>query len=304
MRIVRGVVGTVFALLILLTVASVVFNLATSDPNVPVQKLWHGKFVQADGVLTAYRRWGTSGSPVILVGGFAEPTFVWSGVGPRLAAAGHTVYALDLDGFGYSQRRGPSTLQEWSDQVQDFAQKLGLHKPVVVGHSLGAAVAVEEARRGVASRIVLLDGDALRSGGPPRLARTVLARSPYFTTAYRVLTRWDWAVRRILKGAYGPQRPRLDAREVHRWTGQFRAKGARSGLQRMAKNGIVGFDRAELRRLKVSAVVVWGARDSVDDKAAGRASARDLKAQFIEIPDAGHLSMLERPGLVASAIFP
>jgi pimeloyl-ACP methyl ester carboxylesterase len=287
-----------------LTAASLIYNAVTSDPNVPVRQLWKGKFVSADGVLTAYRQWGTKGTPIVLVGGFLEPTFVWNQVGPKLAAAGHRVYALDLDGFGYSERRGPSTLQEWSDQVQEFAKALKLRKPIVVGHSLGAAVAVEEARRRVASRIVLLDGDALRGGGPPHLLTTLLVHSPFFTTGFRVLTNWDWVVRRVLKDAYGPHGPPIDGAEVKRWTDQFRAKDARKGLQRMAKHGIVGFTRAQLRRMKVSAIVVWGSDDNVDDQDLGRATARDLDAQFVEIPDAGHLSMLERPGLVASAISP
>jgi len=303
-RIVRGLAGIVVGVVLFATVCSLAYNAVTSDPNVPVRALWHGKFVEADGVLTAYRSWGTHGTPVILVGGFLEPTFVWARVGPKLAAAGHRVYALDLDGFGYSSRRGPSTLQEWGDQVQEFARALGLRAPIVVGHSLGAAVAVEEGRRGVASRVVLLDGDALASGGAPKVVRTALAHSPYFTSAYRLLIGWNWAIRRILRSAYGPHPPKLDSAELARWTDQFRAKDARAGLRRIVENGLAGFTRAELRRLRLHAVVVWGAQDGVDAASAGRRTASDLRAQFVEIPGAGHLSMLERPGIVASAIAP
>ena len=304
MRILRGVVATLVALVIVLTAASFAYNTVTSDPDVPVRQLWSGKFVSADGVLTAYRSWGSRGTPILLVGGFAEPSFVWERVGPQLAHAGHRVYALDLDGFGYSERRGPSTLQEWGDQVQEFARALGLQRPIVVGHSLGAAVAVEEARRGVASRAVLLDGDALRGGGPPHVLNTVLVHSPFFTSGFRVLRSWDWPVRRVLRNAYGPHGPAVDDAEVDRWTDQLRAKDARQGLERIATNGIVGFSRSELRRLKIDALVVWGSEDDVDASSAGRATARDLHAQFVEIPEAGHLSPLERPGLVASAIAP
>ena len=304
MRILRGAVATIVALVIVLTAASFAYNTVTSDPNVPVRALWTGRFVEADGVLTAYRSWGSKGTPIILVGGFLEPTFVWERIGPMLARAGHRVYALDLDGFGYSERRGPSTLQEWGDQVQEFARALHLRKPIVVGHSLGAAVAVEEARRGVASRAVLLDGDALRSGGAPHVVRMLLVHSPFFTTAYRVLRGWDWPVRRVLRNAYGPHGPRVGDVEVDRWTDQLRAKDARQGVQRIAKNGIVGFTRAQLQRLRIEALVVWGSDDHVDEPKEGRATARDLGAQFVLVPEAGHLSMLERPGLVASAIAP
>jgi pimeloyl-ACP methyl ester carboxylesterase len=304
MKVLRWALTVIVTVVVLLTLASLGYNALTSDANVPVRRLWNGKFVEAGGVLTAYRQWGAKGSPVVLVGGFLEPTFVWNGVGPRLAAAGHRVYALDLDGFGYTQRRGPSTLAAWGDQVEAFSRALGLVKPVVVGHSLGAAVAVEEARRGVASRVVLLDGDALRSGGPPRTISDLLVHTPFFTSAVRLLPGWDWAVRRILKSAYGSHHPQLDAAELARWTDQFRAKGAREGVRRVAGNGLAGFTRREMRAVRIKALVLWGADDNVDDASSGRATAGDLGAQFIEIPAAGHLSMLERPGLVASAISP
>lgn len=306
MTIVRWILGVVVGLVVAATLASFVFNLVTSDPNVPVTRLWHGRFVRADGVLTAYRTWdsptqGAQGRPIVLLGGFVEPSFVWAGVGPLLAA-GHRVYALDLDGFGYTERRGPWTLQAWGDQVQAFMSHLGIRRPIVVGHSLGAAVAVELARRHLTSRIVLLDGDALKVGGPPGWAKTILLHSPFFTTAFRLATRIDWVVRKVLANAWGPNHPPLDAASVNRWTDQFRAKGARGALRGMLQHGIAGFTRQELRDTHTSALVVWGADDSVDDPSAGRATARDLHARFVLVPGAGHLSMLSRPAAVARAI--
>ncbi|HEY6963489.1 MAG TPA: alpha/beta hydrolase [Gaiellaceae bacterium] len=290
MRILKWLAG----LLAVVVLASVAFNLVTSDPNIPVRELWHGKFV--DG--TAYRTWGTRGAPVVLLGGFLEPSFVWTGVAP-LVARSHRVYALDLDGFGYSERRGPWTLGHWADQVQAFCARLGIRRPVVVGHSLGAAVAVELARRGVAARVVLLDGDALRSGGPPRALRWALAHSPFFTTGYRLVLRWPWLIRRILKNAYGPHHGSLATRP---WTDPFRAAGARRAAQGILVNGIAGFTAAQLRALRIRARVVWGSRDSVDSVPSGRGAARDLHAPFMLVPGAGHLSMIVAPRAVARAI--
>jgi pimeloyl-ACP methyl ester carboxylesterase len=300
-RIVRIVLGVIVALVLLITLGSVGYNLATSDPNVPVQKLWDGKFVRTDGYLTAYREWGSGGKPVVLIGGFLEPTFVWAQVAPLLARGFH-VYALDLDGFGYTQRHGPWTLTHWGDQVQAFMQARGIRKPIVIGHSLGAAIAVETARRGLDSAVVLVDGDALSSGGPPHLVRTALAHSPFFTTIYRFLLRSPWAIRRILRMAYGPHHPTLSAAEIARWTKPFRAGGARHALQGIVKNGIPGFTRPQLREVHVPALVVWGASDSVDPVSAGRKTASDMKAPFIEVPHTGHISMLTSARSIVTAI--
>jgi pimeloyl-ACP methyl ester carboxylesterase len=301
LRIVRGLVLGLISLVVLAAMASFAFNLATSGEGKPVRTLWPGRFVEADGMLTAFRQWGTRGTPVVLIGGFLEPSFVWNDVGPLLARQ-HRVYALDLDGFGYSERRGPWTLTEWGNQVQSFMHTLDIRRPIVVGHSLGAAVAVETAHRGLASRIVLLDGDAQNSGGPPWFIQNVLAHTPFVTTGLRLATRWDWPVKRLLANAYGPRHPHLDHAVVRRWTKQLEAKGADHALQTLAGRKLPGVRRAVLRSLQVPATVVWGAQDSVDDPNAGRQTARDLRAPFVVIPDAGHLSMLSRPAAVARAV--
>jgi pimeloyl-ACP methyl ester carboxylesterase len=301
LRILRGIVVVVVVLVGALFVASFVFNAVTSGEGKSVRVLWPGRFVVADGVLTAFRQWGSRGTPVVLIGGFVEPSLVWEKVGPLLART-HRVYALDLDGFGYSQRRGPWTLAEWGDQVQDFVRTLDLGRPIVVGHSLGAAVAVEVARRGVASRAVLVDGDALDSGGAPWFVRDVLIHTPLATSALRLATRWDWPAKRLLANAYGPHHPPLDHAFVGRWTRQLDAKGADHALETIAGRPPQGFSRAGLQRLRIRATVVWGERDDVDDVATGRQTASDLHARFVLVPGAGHLSMLSHPRAVARAI--
>ena len=92
-------------LVVVLTVVSVVYNVATRDRVKPASALYGGPFVNVDGKLVAYRRWGAHGTPVILLGGFIVPSSVWDGVGRRLAGD-HRVFAIDLPPFGYTERRG------------------------------------------------------------------------------------------------------------------------------------------------------------------------------------------------------
>src|SRR5205807_10418022 len=126
-----------------LTLASVAYNAATAGGVKPATALYPGPFVHVDGKLVAYRRWGTRGTPIILLGGFIVPSSVWEDVGRRLARD-HRVFALDLPPFGYTERKGPYTLRGWVDLVRAFESRLGLRRPVLVGHSLGAAVVVAD----------------------------------------------------------------------------------------------------------------------------------------------------------------
>ena len=250
------------ALVIGVTLASVLYNRVSSQPTKPATELYPGPFVRLDGSLHAYRRWGTHGTPVVLVGGFAEASWVWERVAPLLARD-HVVYAVDLPPFGYSERKGPYTLASWADQVQAFQRALHLKRPLLVGHSIGAAVVSEVARRDPASLrgIVLLDGDALKGGGGPSWIRHVLI-DPYFTSLYRMVLHSDWIVRRILRQAYGAVHPPLDHALIARWLRPFSVSGTEGALRSAAGHGIAGLQFSQIQTIRIPARVVFGANDS------------------------------------------
>jgi len=290
------------ALILAATLASVAYNLVSTPRTRPATALYPGPFVRLDGSLHAYRRWGTHGSPIVLVGGFAEPSWVWQRVAPLLASD-HVVYAVDLPPFGYSERRGPYTLAAWADQVQAFQQALRLERPLLVGHSLGAAVVAEVARRDPSSvrGIVLVDGDALKGGGGPGWIRRVLV-DPYFTSLYRIVVGSDWIVRRILRVAYGPERPPLTHALIARWVRPFSVSGTEGALRSMAGHGVAGLAFSELQTIHVPARVVFGSKDNAVPVSSGRRVAAALHAPLVVIPGAGHLGLLTAPAAVAAGI--
>ena len=290
------------ALVAALTVSAAIYD-GVSRGGVPADTLYAGPYVQVDGRALAYRHWGSRGSPIVLVGGFLEASDVWRSVGPLLGRT-HRVFALDLPPFGYSQRKGPYTLDTWLDEVEGFDRALGIVRPTLVGHSLGAAVVVGEALRHPQALhgIVLLDGDALRSGGAPGWIGA-LAVDPYFTAVYRVLTGWNWIFRRALASAYGPNGPKLTSAEVARWERPFQVAGTADAFAEMLPHGIQGYTLDDLRRVAgVPVLVAWGEHDTTDSVQAGRATAKALHAPFVLLPRAAHLSMLVDPRGVARAV--
>jgi len=288
-------------LFVVLTIASVVYNAATEGAVEPATELYSGPFVHVDGKLVAYRRWGTHGTPIILLGGFVVPSSVWDGVGKRLAR-NHRVFALDLPPFGYTERRGPYTLPSWVDLVRAFETRLGVHHPVLVGHSLGAAVVVADALWHPADPkgIVLLDGDAISAGGAPSWVDKLLV-GPWFTSVYRIATSSDWIFRRGLAGAY-PGHPPLTPKFLEDWERPFKVQGTLGAFRAMLQYGIQGFQLAQLRTVRVPALTLWGAHDTVDSVSAGRRSAQALRAPFHLLASAGHLSMLAEPGAIARMV--
>jgi pimeloyl-ACP methyl ester carboxylesterase len=291
------------AIFVVLTLAAFAFDLATNSEMKPAGALYGGPFVEADGTALAYRTWGRHGSPIVFLGGAAEPSWVWHDVGPRLARAGHRVYAVDLPPFGYSERRGPYTLTHWLALLEGFEQRLHITRPVIVGHSLGAGVAADEGlkRPRDTAGVVLLDGDALAFGGS-RGWLSDLFVYPYFTALYRLVSGSDWIVGSILRNAWGPNPPTFSHATLDEFERPFRVDGTDSALKQLASGGIPGLTLQQLARLRVPRAVVWGADDSVDGLASGRVSAAALHTPLVTIPGAGHVSMLARPDAVAQKI--
>jgi hypothetical protein len=136
-RLLRIFLRVVVALFVLLTVGAFAIDLSPLGASKPARSLYAGPYVQVGRTLVAYRRWGTSGTPIVLLGGAAEPAWVWHKVAPRLAAAGHRVFALDLPPFGYTQRNVQPSMSGWLSLLHGFEQRLRIVRPLLVGHSLG-----------------------------------------------------------------------------------------------------------------------------------------------------------------------
>ncbi len=113
--------------------------------------------VAANGLHLHYRRWSPPESsesseqpgnlpPVLLLHGLASASHIWNLVAPLLAARGHVVTALDQRGHGESDK--PDSGYDFGTIVADdgaAVEALGIVRPVVVGHSWGAAVALQYA---------------------------------------------------------------------------------------------------------------------------------------------------------------
>ncbi|XP_024032945.1 pheophytinase, chloroplastic isoform X2 [Morus notabilis] len=85
------------------------------------------------------------GSPVVLIHGFGASAFHWRYNIPELAKR-HKVYAIDLLGFGWSDKAIIEyDAMVWRDQVVDFLKEIVKEPAVLVGNSLGGFTALVSA---------------------------------------------------------------------------------------------------------------------------------------------------------------
>ncbi len=303
----RVALGCVVALVVT-TVASFAYNGFTAGRAAPPPGL---RYVQAGDVRTRYQTWGATGSPVVLVHGAFESVDTWSRLAPLLARH-HRVYALDLTGDGYSEHRGPYTVDHFTRQLLGFLDAMDLggpgERPLLVGHSSGAAVVTEAALRapGRTGGVMLLDGDALDTGaGPPSAFKYVLI-DPYRTSLLRIGLGYDGLIRRLYDAQCGPACPPLDAAGVEQWRRPLQVPGAEGALWSMLAEGVPGLpaDRvARLAGLDLPKAVVFGAQDDVFTRQTPQQTAQRIGAPPPTlIPGARHLTMISDPEAVAAAV--
>ncbi len=121
-----------------------------------------GSFIVVDGVRLHYSDRGR-GSPVVLIHGNAVTGDDWntSGVAELLLRT-HRVIIFDRPGFGYSERpRGRLwTAAQQAELLHKALHRLGVERPVIVGHSWGTIVALAMAERHQADTagLVLISG--------------------------------------------------------------------------------------------------------------------------------------------------
>ena len=296
---------TVAVLFVASTFLSTVYNAATNGrASVPAGLT----YVQAGDVVTRYREWGTSGTPIVLVHGFVESADTWEYLAPILAAQGHRVYALDVDGWGYTKRVGPFDVGHQARQVDAFIEALHLDKTLLVGHSSGAAVSALAVldKPADASGIMFLDGDGLATGAGQKTPVTHLFLNPFRTTLMRLAIRSDTVVRAIYNATCGPTCPKLDAAGLDQWRRPLEVPGAEESLWSMVNLGVAGLPPARLAELATFSMpkaVVFGGADSAYDPSSPQTTATRIGAPAPTIiPGAQHLTSVNSPAAVAAAI--
>jgi len=236
----------------------------TVSPPLPQAQIWTWQGYQIE--YACLTRTG-SGIPLVLVHGFGASWGHWRRLMPYLVQD-HPVYALDLLGFGGSEKpRLAYRTDLWQKQVAAFCQEVVGSPSVLVGNSLGGYVALSVAATHpqAVSGLVLLNsaGSFLQPQGRS-WARQILGgllRQPLCSSLLFLYLRQPQVIRRILSRVYVNQAavtPEL-VELIHR---PSRDPGARhvfiSLLQGQQQGRPVG---DLLQTLSCPLLLLWGERD-------------------------------------------
>ena len=245
--------------------------------------------VEVEGARVHYRAWGDPGLPgLVLVHGGAAHSGWWDHIAPQLHS--HRVVAVDLTGHGDSDRRDSYDMKGWAREVVAVAEAEELDRPVVLGHSMGGWVALTVGVEfpGAVSAVAVIDSPI--DGQPPedeQLRDRRRPHRPYPTpeeamARFRTLPEQDVLLPYVRDHvARGSLRQDGDG---WRWKFDPNFWGTRPLLTRLLPQLTVpvALFRAE------KGLVSLGMADEMAGLVAG-------PLPVVDLPDAGHHPMLDRP---------
>lgn len=274
-------------------------------PELPVEQLAvaEDRFVEAGGLRLRYRSWGepAPGRPnLLLLHGFANSLQSFRALGPALGGDAHVV-AVDMPGFGLSAKPAP---HDYSNEAQAaavkaFARRIGLGSYVVVGHSLGGAVAEHLALQSPeVTGLVLLNPGILSTGVG---AFGKLGFFPMPRVSARMFADREFRAMLLRKSYVDPSI--VTEQVVDDLMLGARAEGYLAGMSSMMGQYAEGREVPLLAQLRVPTLIVWGAQDR--NKPPGEAQQLQSMiagSRLVEIAHAGHYVHEEAYAEVAAAI--
>jgi 3-oxoadipate enol-lactonase len=237
------------------------------------------------------------GLPIVLLHAFPFNRSMWD---PQVAALFGECRCIvpDLRGFGDSPRSGPYTMDRYADDVGALLDALQIEQAVVAGLSMGGYVALALWRR-LHQRIrALVLADTRASADTPEGARKRVDLIEVARTQGI-----DAVIALQLPGIIGKgtreKQPDL-------------VEGIRSIMARSTVEGIVGALEAMRARsdstpflasIDVPTLIIVGEEDAITPVKDARAMHEAIPSSRLEvIPEAGHMSNLERPAAFNTAL--
>ena len=241
--------------------------------------------VQVGGQRLFYTVSGRGGPALVLIHGAGGSHLHWPAALRRMPGA--TVYAVDLPGHGRSAGPGRERIEDYAADIICFLDAVGVPRGVLVGHSMGGAIAQMTALMAperVAGLVLVGTGARLRVA--PVILEGILQDA---RGTLDLITEWAW----------GPEAdPTLVAR----------------GRQMMARvhpqvvwGDFAACDRFDVRErigeITAPTLVITGSEDRMTPPKFGQWLAERIPgARFVLVEGAGHMVMLEKPDEVARAI--
>ncbi len=247
------------------------------------------------------------GPAVALIHGIPTSRYLWRNVIPALVSAGREVIALDLLGYGESDKPMDADLgiQAQSDVVVQALLSLGWQKGTLVGHDIGGGVvqlvAVDHPE--ILDRLILVDTIAYDSFPEPGIARL---KDPAWDN---ILGSPDFDLKKgfakgLSRGIIHTDKITLELIDAYERPFQgIEGRLAYLRAARALRTEELSSRMDAVEKLEIPTLVIWGADDVFQPISLGKRLARAIpRGRFDVMEQAGHFLPEDAPGALARQI--
>ena len=250
-------------------------------------------FANVSGVRVRYVDRGSKSAPaVVLLHGFASSLDTWDAVMPVLEKKGFRVIALDLKGFGWTDRpEGDYSPQAQANLVYALLDQRGVSRAAFVAHSWGASVALAAALQHPEriSRLALYDAWVYEEQLPTffHWARADGVGETLFALWYK-----ERPDDKIAQAFYDP------SLVTEKLVDEVEAALDRPGTVAAALAAVRGQRYVEMQRryrtIQQPTILLWGREDNVTTLRFGERLSKEMpNAKLVVYPQCGHFPMIE-----------
>ncbi len=248
--------------------------------DVPAVSRW----VRSGDVALHVLDYGGDGVPLVVLPGITSPAITMDFVARELTDLVRPI-VVDVRGRGLSDSGKSYGLEDYADDTVAVIDGLGLDRPLLLGHSMGARIAAVTAARGIPLRGTVLVDPPMSGPG----------RGPYPTTLEAFLGQLEQAQRGTDADEVARSWPRWPRREQ-----ELRARWLSSCDAEAVAATHAGFESEDFfttwPQVPARTVLVYGGESPVVTAAGvAEAAAANPEAELVEVPGAGHMVFWDEP---------
>lgn len=245
------------------------------------------KYIEIGDIKLHYEQSG-EGAPIIIMHGWGCNTTTVASIA-KTASQSNCVYNIDFPGFGKTNE--PSEIwgvEQYTCLVEEFAKRLNIECPILLGHSFGGRVGILYASRNKVAKLILVDAAGIK---PKR-------KLSYYIKVYSFKT-----AKNIIKLC-------LPKEQANRTIDKMRAgKGsadyaAASPIMRAILSKVVNEDLKDVMpQIKAPTLLIWGENDTATPLHDAQTMEKLIPdCGLVSFPGCGHYSFLENPMQFAAVL--
>ena len=217
-----------------------------------------------------------SAKTIVFLHGWGTDSSIFRWVLSFLPQNGFRYLLIDFWGFGKSEEKScPMSIYDFAEDTKNLLDKLGVDKPVLIGHSFGGRVAIilSSKYKDFVSRVVLVDSAGII---PRRSLNYYLAVMKYKFCKFAVKKGWV-KKERLLK--YGSE----EYKQLSNCMKQTYVN--------VVNENLVSY----VKKIDVGCLILWGENDKYTPLYMAKKINKNVKrSKLIIIKDAGHFCFLDK----------